>query len=185
MKNKKQNWVYTIFFITFILSMMFGVISNSVINSLNIFLAILILILIIIIGILFDIIGVAIASSDISPFTAKASKKHKGAKEAIFLLKNASKVANVCNDVIGDVCGIISGAAGAVIAIRLSNNFHIDIFLLSLIVGSFIASITVFGKALGKNFAMDNSTNIIYRVGIVIHPILKKMIKNKKNTKKN
>ncbi len=180
MKRRKNNhWVYIIFLITFILSIVFGILSNTVINNLNIYIAIVVVLFIIAIGILFDIIGVAIASSNISPFTAKASRKHRGAKEAIFLLKNADKVANICNDVVGDVSGIISGAAGAVIAIKLSSIYNLDITLISLLVGAIIASITVFGKALGKTFAIINNTNIIYRVGRIIHFTMKKNTNHK------
>lgn len=169
-----NNWGYIVFFITFILSMLFGLISNTVLNNLNILFAVIIVLLIIVVGILFDIIGVAIQASDIAPFTAKASRKHKGAKEAIVLLKNADKVSNICNDVIGDVCGIISGAVGAVIAIKLSAMVDLDMTFMSLIIGSIIASLTVFGKALGKTYAIKNSTKIIYKVGTTLHLTVKK-----------
>ena len=37
-------------------------------------------------------------------FHAKATKKADGAKTSLNLIKNATKVANVCADVIGDIC---------------------------------------------------------------------------------
>ncbi|MDD4036292.1 MAG: hypothetical protein PHS45_03095 [Bacilli bacterium] len=177
-KVKRNNWIYKVFTITFILSMLFGALSNAVTNNLNIFIAVFILILIILTGILFDIIGMAVASTKMGPFTAKAARKHKGAKEAIKLIKDSDRVTNVCNDVVGDVCGIISGAMGAVISIRLSNIFNFDVMLISLIIGSIIASFTVLGKAMGKTIAMDNNINIVYQVGTIIH-----IIKGKKNKK--
>ena len=48
-----------------------------------------------------------------------ASKKVPGAKQAIWLVKNADAVANFCNDVVGDVAGAVTGAAGATVALRL------------------------------------------------------------------
>lgn len=178
-KMKKNNWVYKVFIITFILSMLFGALTNTVTTNLNIFIAVLILILIIVLGILFDIIGMAVASTKMGPFTAKAARKHRGAKEAIRLIKNSDQVTNVCNDVVGDVCGIISGAMGAVISIRLGNIFNIDVMIISLIIGSIIASFTVLGKAVGKTIAMNNNINIVYQVGTIIH-----ILKGKRNKKK-
>jgi CBS domain containing-hemolysin-like protein len=172
-KKKNNNWIYMVFIITFILSMVFGGLSNTILNNLNIEWAIILLLIMISIGILFDIIGVAVATNDISPFTAKASRKHKGAKEAIFLIKNTDKVTNICNDIVGDICGIISGAIGALLSIELNNILNWDIVLISLLVGSVISSITVFGKALGKGYAIKNNTNIVYKVGRIIHFMFK------------
>lgn len=172
-KKKNNNWIYMVFIITFILSMVFGGLSNTILNNLNIERAIILLLIMISIGILFDIIGVAVATNDISPFTAKASRKHKGAKEAIFLIKNTDKVTNICNDIVGDICGIVSGAIGALLSIELNNILNWDIVLISLLVGSVISSITVFGKALGKGYAIKNNTNIVYKVGRIIHFMFK------------
>ena len=73
-------------------------------------LALLILALFIGLGILFDIIGVAVTAADPRPFHSMAAHKEKGAKEALKLLRNADRVSSVCNDVVGDICGIVSGA---------------------------------------------------------------------------
>ena len=84
-------------------------------------LALLILALFIGLGILFDIIGVAVTAADPRPFHSMAAHKEKGAKEALKLLRNADRVSSVCNDVVGDICGIVSGATGAVIVARLQS----------------------------------------------------------------
>ena len=47
-------------------------------------------------------------------YHAMSSKKIKGAKKAVSFKKNADKVSSFCNDVIGDICGIISGSAGEI-----------------------------------------------------------------------
>lgn len=107
-KNKKLSdnikWFITIFITTFILSIFFSYISTTAINDIPIIPAIIILILVIIIGIIFDIIGVAVTVAEENEFHAKASKKIKGAKIAVKLIRNAAKVANICADVIGDIC---------------------------------------------------------------------------------
>jgi hypothetical protein len=58
-----------------------------------------------------------------------SSRKVKGGKIGVKLIKNTSKVSSVCCDVIGDVCGIISGTSGVVIVsliIKLTNNEHAE-----------------------------------------------------------
>ena len=107
-KAKKDSsdlrWFITIFITTFILSIIFSYISTNAISSLELFPAILILIFTIFIGIIFDIIGVAVTVAKEEELHAKASKKIQGAKTSIKLIRNSAKVANICADVIGDIC---------------------------------------------------------------------------------
>ena len=60
-------------------------------------------------GIVFDIIGVAVTAADERPFHSMAAHKTPGAREALGLIRRANKVSSFCNDVVGDICGIISG----------------------------------------------------------------------------
>lgn len=110
-KNKKEHsnikWFIQVFIMTFILSMIFSYISANGVSHLNLISAILILILVIAIGIFFDIIGVAVTVANEHEFHAKATKRVKGSKDSIKLIRNAPKVANICADVIGDICRCI------------------------------------------------------------------------------
>lgn len=107
-KAKKENsdlkWFITIFVTTFMLSIVFSYISTNAISSLELFPAMLILLLTIFVGIIFDIIGVAVTVAKEEELHAKASKKIRGAKTSIKLIRNSAKVANICADVIGDIC---------------------------------------------------------------------------------
>jgi len=76
-------------------------------------------------------------------------------------MKNASKVSSFCCDVIGDICGIISGSAGVTIVALLIKLTAINELIISLIVPSLISALTIGGKALGKNFAMKKSTEVV------------------------
>ena len=120
--------------------------------------------LFIFIGIVFDMIGVAALTSKKENFHAMASKKLKGAKEAITMLNHSNMVATVCNDVVGDICGIVSGGFGAVLAISIADKTEISVVLSTIIVTALISALTVGGKSLGKNIAIKNSDKIIYRV---------------------
>ncbi len=181
-KEKRNKWVYIIFAITFILSLIFGVVSNIVIGNLNIFVAIVILVLIIAVGIAFDMIGMSVVCCNEATFHSMAAKKQKGAKEAIRLVKYSEKVSSVCNDVIGDVCGVISGGVSAMLAVRISQSFNINSMIISLLLGALVASFTVFGKAIGKSISARKADSIIYNVGKVIYilfPVKKKRRKEK------
>lgn len=107
-KNKREHsdikWFIQVFAMTFILSMIFSYISANGVSNLNLLSAIIILILVIGVGIFFDIIGVAVTVANEHEFHAKATKKVKGSKDSIKLIRNAPKVANICADVIGDIC---------------------------------------------------------------------------------
>ena len=107
-KEKKSKsdkvWFIKVFISTFILSMIFSYVSANGVSRLGLIPAILILILVIFIGIIFDIIGVAVTVANEEEFHAKATKKVKGSKDSIKLIKKAPKVANICADVIGDIC---------------------------------------------------------------------------------
>ena len=171
---KKDNWTIKIIFLAFVISFVFSLTSEIVMPKVNLITSIIILILFILIGIIFDMVGVAITTCDIKPFHSMNSKKIKYAKTGINLLNNSAKVSSFCNDVIGDICGIISGSAGVLIAATLSTKFNLNVLLTSLITTSVIAALTIGGKAIGKQTAIKNSTNIVKTFAQIIHVFYKK-----------
>ena len=132
----------------------------------------------ILIGIFFDIIGTAVLTANEASFHAKSSKKIKGSKEGVYLVKNSSTISSICNDVIGDICGIVSGSVGAMLAINISIKFNISTILITLFTSSIISSLTVGGKAIGKKYAIKNSDSIIFIVAKILNKF-KKIEKNK------
>lgn len=167
-KNKKKSntkWVVTAFLLSFFITMLLSAAtSDQVLDLIPIFASALILIAIIALGILFDIVGLAVATADISPFNSMAARRLKAGQKAVWLVNNAEKVSSFCNDIIGDIAGIVSGATGAAIAANLfvSDKFSTETaFFLSLALTSLISAITVGGKAMGKSVAIKHSTNIV------------------------
>ena len=121
-------------------------------------------------GILCDIIGVAVTAADPRPFHSMAAHKEPGAKEALVLLRNAGRVSSVCNDVVGDICGIVSGTTTAVIVVRLQTAFALpESVLLSVAVTALVSGLTIGGKALGKTVAVNKSTSVVYWGGRFLH----------------
>lgn len=175
-KKKKNNtkWLITITILAFIISFVFSLISEMTLSNVHLVIGIIILILFIAIGIIFDMIGVAVTSGTESPLNAMSSKKIKGAKTAVSFKKNADKVSSFCNDVIGDICGIISGSAGVTITSTISETYNLDIFWVGLIITAIIASLTIGGKALFKSVAIKNSNKIVHITAKIISMFEKK-----------
>ena len=157
------NWIIKILFVAFIISFSFSFISELTIPNVNIIIGIILVIAFIVIGVIFDMIGVAVTSSDEKIFHSMSSRKVKGARLAVKFKKSADKVSSFCNDVIGDVCGIISGSAGVIIASSLATKFNLNSFFTSLIITALIAALTIGGKAIGKSYAINKSNVILYR----------------------
>lgn len=174
-KNKEKDhskikWFIQVFITTFILSICFSYISTYGVSNLNLVSSIIILIAVIAIGIIFDIIGVAVTVANEEEFHAKATKKVEGAKTSIKLIKNAAKVANICADIIGDICGVLSGAISALISAKLVEKTGTN---LQFLISAAVASLTVGGKAIGKEIANKNSTQIVHFVGTILSKIYK------------
>ncbi|WP_246582615.1 hypothetical protein [Clostridium mobile] len=172
--NKSNRWVLTIIFWTILISGSANLLSDVLLRNVNILVAFIILIIIIFIGIIFDIIGVAVTAAEEKPFHAKAAKKIPGAKIAVKLIRNADKVSNFCNDVVGDVCGIVSGSVGVLILGKVTENFpNLNVTITSALIGALIAAATIGGKALGKSFAMNECETIIDKVSKIVYIIKK------------
>lgn len=175
-KNKKSEssryrWALTAFLLAVGMSALLSFASESVLSQAGLILALLILVLFIVLGIVFDIIGVAVTAADPKPFHSMAAHREKGAKEALSLLRNADRVSSVCNDVVGDICGIVSGSTAAVIVVELQKDLSTTSILISIAVTALISGITIGGKALGKTVAINECTGVVYRVARLMHTL--------------
>ena len=171
-RNKTIKWVITIFLVTILVSGTISLVSDVVMEGSSIPVAFLILFLIILVGIIFDIIGMAVATADEKPFHSMAARKVPGAQESIRLLRNAERVSSICNDVVGDICGVVSGSASATIAVQVISNFDFSWpQIVSLVMSSLAAGLTVGGKAIGKTFAVNSCTEIVHGVGKIIYTL--------------
>ena len=181
MKNKKDKteksdsnikWCIEVVIITFILSILFSYISANGVSKLSILPAVLILIAVILVGIIADIIAIAVTVANEDEFHAKASKKVPGSKTSIKLIKNAPRVANICADVVGDICGVLSGAVGTLVSIKIVEKLGVSNNI-QYFVSALIASAMIGGKALGKEFGISRSTKIVHSVGKIINKFQK------------
>ncbi len=165
-KDKKKvdkKWIILISIVSFLISLLFSFIGETVIPNAHLAISIILVFFFIFLGIIFDIIGISVTVADLKTFNSMATKKVKGAKLAVRMIKNASKVSSFCNDVIGDICGIISGSTGVSIAIIIADKLNVSLLLVTLLITAFISALTIGGKALGKSFAINNCNAILYR----------------------
>lgn len=163
------KWTIFISILTFTLAILFSVASNTLLNGLNWALGMLVVLFLIMIGILFDIIGIAATAADEKPFHAMASERVRGARQAIYIVRNADRVSNFCNDVIGDIAGIVSGTAVTFVVLELIVSLQVNSSMANTVVNvvfaGLVSALTVGGKAFGKSFAISQSTRIILWIG--------------------
>lgn len=181
-KNSLQNkfWYFKLFVVSLLLCFVFAIISQLMLIRANIAVALFLVLLLIFVSVVFDVVGVAVAASNIKPFLELKKQNVRGVDKAIKLVKNADRVSSICTDVVGDICSIVSGASGVAISIILVSELpSVSSAVLSTLISSIIAALTVLGKALGKNYALNSSTKIMLFVGKFLE-IFKKSTKNKK-----
>ena len=165
-KIKKEvvnvKWILTIVGVAFAISFGLSFVAEITIPNLALWLGIIVTLLFVFLGILFDIIGVSVTTADEAVFHSMNSRKVKGANVAVKFKKNADKVSTFCCDVIGDICGIISGASATTIAAQLVLKYGLNPLITSLTIAAIISSLTIGGKAMGKSFAINKSDIIMY-----------------------
>ena len=188
-KKKVQPWCMwpvKILVITLFLSLSFSVLSEVLLSNVGIVVSVVVILFLLFVGIVADMIGVATTACSIEPFTAMCSRKVRGAKVAMGLVKNAEKVSSICNDVVGDICGILSGAAGASIAVKfISENMANSIqILIAGTVSAVIAGLTIFGKSMCKKYAITHCTKIVLGVGKCFSIFSRRKPKEKKKQEK-
>src|SRR5699024_3746984 len=176
---KSIKFSITIAVITFVLAAIFSTASSTLLGNTSWYIGLVIVLIIVLIGIVFDMLGIAATAANEAPLHAMAAEKVIGAKEAVQLNKHADKFASFCNDVIGDISGIVSGGALTIVIIEFVNMFQSNStkleLVLNVILTSIVAALTVGGKAVGKSFAINQSEHILLLTGKVVYFIETKL----------
>jgi CBS domain containing-hemolysin-like protein len=155
---------------TFFLSAVLNFGSISALGSLSLLPSLLVLLLVVAIGIIFDIVGTAAAAARQDPFCAMASQRIRGSKEALRIVQAADAVASFCNDVVGDICGTLSGAVVATIVFQIASaGMRSAVGSLNAVLVALTAAITVGGKAWGKGIAIHNHVAVLMAVGRLVY----------------
>ncbi|NLY56273.1 MAG: hypothetical protein GX058_07170 [Firmicutes bacterium] len=162
-------------------ALIFNIFSQTLLAKVDLVSAFILVLAVVAIGIFFDLIGTAAAAAVETPFHSMASSRVPGAKTAVWLVRNADKVTNICNDLIGDICGTLSGAMTAVIVFRLLLiQPSLPETILSTLLVSLVSALTIGGKAAWKKVGLDYSQEIILNTAKVIRFIYRKELGSKK-----
>ena len=187
-KKKHNIWWLKAAVISLVLAAFFSFLSDLTASAEHMVIIVLLLAFLIIASILFDSIGVAVTSCDVTPIISMASRKVHGAKTAMWLVKNSGTVSSICNDVIGDIFGIISGACSAAIVVKLAASFDSDSIQrwLTIIISAVVSALTIGGKAFMKSVAISNSKEFVMFVARLISIFNKdeRKIRKKANVQK-
>ncbi len=160
-KNKKNYWPLIVVFLSLSISFLVSIGCEFLLSGTGIIICSILLLVVIIISIITDMIGVSLTSADLEPFNAMAARKCFGAKAAIKLIKNADRFASLFCDVIGDICGIISGSICATFVVMMGLQGSTSQIIVSALVSGLVAALMIGGKAMGKRVAIKNNVFII------------------------
>lgn len=170
MKKHRNNWALKISLITFGVGMVVGFSSNIASSESGLVVASLVIAFLLVVSALMDGLGVAVASCKLAEVNSVRCNNAKIRGLAEKMVKNAERVNNICNDVIGDVCSVLSGACGAEIVIELMRFIPDELNLLTAVtVSSFLAALTVGSKALVKSIAINKSAEfVVYSASVMV-----------------
>lgn len=186
-KKKRNLWWLKASVISFVLAGFFSFLSELTASAEQIVVIILLLAFLILASILFDAIGVAVTSCDVAPIASMASRKVHGARTALWLVRNSGTVSSICNDVIGDIFGIISGACSAAVVVKITLSLGAEWQRwLTIIISAVVSALTIGGKAFMKNIAIDNSRDFVMFVARILSVFSKdeRKIRKKNNEQK-
>lgn len=167
-KQKKKNknawliWGVSVFFLSFALTVLFSFLTEISVKGSPAYVCIIVLLVLLVLNISCDVLANAIISISPEAFHAMASNKIKGAKRAVTFCRNATKLSSIFADVIGDICGIVSGAAGAVLVAIVATNGGTAELIASIAISAAIGALTVGGKAIFKHFAVKYNKQIVF-----------------------
>lgn len=152
---------------SFFLAVTFTIFSETFASRLNnLVLSFVFLIFIMTINIAADMVGMAVTAASHVPFNAKAAKRVEGARHGLNLIRNADRVSNILNDVIGDITTAVSGALGISIVVQIIRaGPHLNQFWLNVLFTALISVFIVTGKAAGKKIALSNPDKVVFMVG--------------------
>ena len=162
------------------LSIFFSVVSQSLFPTLPAFLSLFVIIFFMVFASIFDMIGVAVTSTSLENLEKHSTSK--GFVTAKKLCQNREKVSSFCGDVVGDICGILSGAGGVSLVLAMHIQEAGLYFLATCLVSSLIAGLTIFGKAILKGFAVENCEKVVLATGKIIEFSFVETEKIKKKT---
>ena len=182
MNKNSTKWAFKVFVLSISLSIIFSLFSQSLLPSLSPFFSIFVIVFFVFVSVIFDMVAVAFTS--INKEQLEKYKNENGYVMAVKLCERADKVASFGGDVVGDICGILSGAGGVSLVVNMNIQDANLNLLVTCLVSSLIAGITIFCKAIMKTYALQNCEQIAIVTGAYLEASFFNKIRKKRQEKK-
>lgn len=182
MKQNSVRWAFKTFILSICLSIVFSVISQSLFPHLSVILSIFVIVFFVALSTIFDMVGVAVTSAELQ--NLKKYEKHKSFATAVKLCENTEKISSFCGDVVGDICGILSGAGGVSLVLSMNITEPNVYFIVTCLNSSLIAGLTIFCKAILKGYAVENAEKVVIKTASILDFSPKNILKHRKSKKK-
>lgn len=166
MKSSSFRWAFKIFILSISLSIVFSVISQSLFPRLSVFVSLFVIAFFVFVSTVFDMVAVAVTSANTQNLANYQNEKEY--KTALRLVENTEKIASFCGDVVGDICSILSGAGGVSLVINMGITDPNVYFIITCLVSSLIAGLTIFCKAIMKTYAVKNAEKVVLKTASIM-----------------
>lgn len=183
MNKNSTKWAFKVFILSISLSIIFSLVSQSLLPSLSPFFSIFVIVFFVFVSVIFDMVAVAFTS--INKEQLDKFKNENGYVMAVKLCERADKVASFGGDVVGDICGILSGAGGVSLVVNMNIQDTNLNLLVTCLVSSLIAGITIFCKAIMKTYALQNCEQIAIVTGAYLEASFFNRMRKKRQEKKH
>lgn len=182
MNKNSTKWAFKVFVLSISLSIIFSLFSQSLLPSLSPFFSIFVIVFFVFVSVIFDMVAVAFTS--INKEQLEKYKNENGYVMAVKLCERADKVASFGGDVVGDICGILSGAGGVSLVVNMNIQDANLNLLVTCLVSSLIAGITIFCKAIMKTYALQNCEQIAIVTGAYLEASFLNKIRKRRQERK-
>lgn len=183
MNKNSTKWAFKVFILSISLSIIFSLVSQSLLPSLSPFFSIFVIVFFVFVSVIFDMVAVAFTS--INKEQLDKFKNENGYVMAVKLCERADKVASFGGDVVGDICGILSGAGGVSLVVNMNIQDTNLNLVVTCLVSSLIAGITIFCKAIMKTYALQNCEQIAIVTGAYLEASFFNRMRKKRQDKKH
>lgn len=130
--------------------------------------------LVILFGIMSDAVGLAGTRAKEEALLSMASRRVPGAREAVWFVRNASKVSSVFSDLVGDVSSTMAGALAVALVFKAREMIPVANLAVATSIAVGVASMfSVGGKALFKPLALKYAESIVLLLGKIRRRIVR------------
>lgn len=152
----------------FVIAVLVGLPSETLVSRLPAYLSIPIVLVIIALAVLFDMLGVAATAADPVPLHARSSKRGSGARQALWLIHRADRVASITMDIVGDVTAAVAGAAVVSIMLTLARPLGLPPTVLNALGIGIVTFLFIGAKGLEKGYSIRHANAIVHVAGVIL-----------------